>query len=70
MRIARMIRDQIEDGTLKPGEPTPSVTQLNRQTGHARQTCSKGLRQLEDAGIITRCPGLGCYVRCSLTQVP
>jgi len=42
--------------------PTPSITPLSQQYGHARQTCAKALRTLEDEGLLTRIPGLGYYV--------
>ena len=57
-----MLRRQIAEGTLAPGMPTPSITTLSQQYGHARQTCAKALRILEDEGLLTRIPGLGYYV--------
>jgi DNA-binding GntR family transcriptional regulator len=42
--------------------PTPSITTLSQQYGHARQTCAKALRTLEEDGLLTRIPGLGYYV--------
>ena len=42
--------------------PTPSITTLSQEYGHARQTCAKALRTLEDEGLLTRIPGLGYYV--------
>lgn len=62
-RLAALVRQQIGDGTLKPGRPAPSITSLGQQHGHARQTCSKALRILEGEGILARIPGLGYYVR-------
>jgi DNA-binding GntR family transcriptional regulator len=62
VRLAAMLRRQIAEGTLAPGMPTPSITTLSQQYGHARQTCAKALRILEDEGLLTRIPGLGYYV--------
>jgi ribosomal protein S19E (S16A) len=62
VRLAAMLRRQIADGTLAAGMPTPSITTLSQQYGHARQTCAKALRTLEDEGLLTRIPGLGYYV--------
>jgi DNA-binding GntR family transcriptional regulator len=42
--------------------PTPSITTLTQEYGHARQTCAKALRVLVDEGLLTRVPGLGYYV--------
>ena len=50
-RLAALIRQQIGDGTLQPGRPTPSITSLSQEHGHARQTCSKALRILEGEGL-------------------
>lgn len=62
VRLAARIRKDIADGKLAPGHPTPSITTLSQEYGHARQTCAKALRVLEDEGLLTRVPGLGYYV--------
>jgi DNA-binding GntR family transcriptional regulator len=55
------VRWQITDGTLKLGQPTPSITRLSQEHGHAQPTCGKALQMLEGEGLLTRIPGLGCY---------
>jgi GntR family transcriptional regulator len=62
VRLASRLRREIAEGTLTPGMPAPSITTLSQQHGHARQTCAKALRILEDEGLLTRFPGLGYYV--------
>jgi len=62
VRLAARLRREIAEGILAPGMPTPSITTLSQQYGHARQTCAKALRTLEDEGLLTRIPGLGYYV--------
>jgi DNA-binding GntR family transcriptional regulator len=62
-RLAALVRQQIGEGTLRPGQPTPSITGLSQEHGHARQTCGKALRLLETEGLVARIPGLGYYVR-------
>ena len=62
VRLAARLRREIAEGKLTPGMPTPSITTLSQQYGHARQTCAKALRTLEDEGLLTRIPGLGYYV--------
>jgi DNA-binding GntR family transcriptional regulator len=62
VRLAARLRRQIADGTLQQGMPTPSITSLCQELGHARQTCAKALRILEDEGLVTRIPGLGYFV--------
>jgi DNA-binding GntR family transcriptional regulator len=63
VRLAAILRKEITVGTLGVGSPTPSITTLSQQYGHARQTCAKALRLLEEEGLLTRVPGLGYYVK-------
>jgi GntR family transcriptional regulator len=62
MRLAAELRRDVKDGKLPPGKPTPSITTLSQEYGHARQTCAKALRLLVDEGLLIRYPGLGYYV--------
>lgn len=62
VRIAALVRAQIESGQLAAGQPVPSITTLVQEHGVARQTAAKGLRLLESEGLLYRVPGLGYYV--------
>ena len=62
IRLALALKRQIEEGQLPAGSPTPSITTLTQDHGHARQTCAKALRLLVDEGLLIRYPGLGYYV--------
>lgn len=62
IRLARTLREDVASGRHQPGNPTPSITTLSQQYGHARQTCAKALRLLVDEGLLIRYPGLGYYV--------
>jgi DNA-binding GntR family transcriptional regulator len=64
VRIAAMVREMISSQILPPGSPGPSITRLCREHGHARQTCGRAMRLLEDEGLLHRVPGLGYYVTC------
>jgi GntR family transcriptional regulator len=64
VRIAAMVREMISSQVLPPGSPAPSITRLYREHGHARQTCGRAMRLLEDEGLLHRVPGLGYYVTC------
>ncbi|HEX4832402.1 MAG TPA: GntR family transcriptional regulator [Trebonia sp.] len=55
-QAAAIVRAQITDGTLKPGQPTPSGAQLARLTGFSTLTCRKALRTLLRDGILTPGP--------------
>jgi DNA-binding GntR family transcriptional regulator len=61
VRLAAIVRQQIIDGKLQPGGPAPSITFLSQEHGHARPTCSRALRTLDDEGLLTRILGLGYY---------
>jgi len=62
VRLAARLRRQIQDGTLPPGGPVPSITTLTQEHGIARATAGKALRLLESEGLVYRVPGLGYYV--------
>jgi GntR family histidine utilization transcriptional repressor len=62
VRLASELRTAIAEGKYSPGGPTPSITTLSQQSGHARQTCAKALNVLVDEGLLIRYPGLGYYV--------
>ena len=61
-QLARELRTAILDGTLPPGHPAPTITELTATYGWGRQTCARALRALEDEGLLNRYPGLGYYV--------
>ena len=62
IRLAAIVRQQVNDGILQPGQPAPSITRLSQEYGHARPTCGKALRLLEGEQVLARIPGLGYYV--------
>jgi hypothetical protein len=68
-QIAADLRRQIYDGTLKPGDPTPSITTLSQTYGHARPTCAHALHELEAEGLVIRIPGHGYFVSSSTPKM-
>ena len=62
VRILTYIRDQIRDGTLHPGQPTPTISALTERFSCTRQTVSKALDLLTQDGDLALYPGLGYYV--------
>jgi DNA-binding GntR family transcriptional regulator len=62
MKVADMIRQQIEDGRLQPEQSLPSIGALSRDLRYSRQTIAKGFQLLLDEGLIQRLPGLGYFV--------
>jgi DNA-binding GntR family transcriptional regulator len=61
VKIAVLIRSEIEAGTIPPGFAI-SITNLCQRHKTARQTCAKALCLLEEEGIVTRYPGFGYHV--------
>ena len=52
VQAAAIIRAQIADGTLKPGQAAPSGAQLARLTGFCALTCRRALRDLVADGTL------------------
>lgn len=63
LQIADAVREQIEDGVLRPGDQVPARRELADQHGVHIATVAHGLQILEAQGLVWRCPGLGYYVR-------
>ena len=60
-QAAAVVRAQVADGTLKPGDAAPSGAQLARLTGFCEMTCRRALRILISDGILV--PGLSTNAR-------
>jgi Helix-turn-helix domain/Bacterial regulatory proteins, gntR family len=52
-QAAAIVRAQVADGTLRPGQPAPSGAALARLTGFSVLTCRRGLRALLAEGALT-----------------
>ena len=53
-QAAAMVRAQVADGTLRPGQAAPSGAQLARLTGFCPITCRRALRALVADGTLVR----------------
>jgi hypothetical protein len=51
-QAAALVRAQVTDGTLKPGQAAPSGAQLARLTGFSLLTCRRALRDLVAEGTL------------------
>ena len=58
-RIAKTLGGQIASGKFAVGDALPTEAQLCRRYGVSRYTAREALRQLRDAGLITRRPRAG-----------
>src|SRR5690348_14657365 len=60
-RVAAAVKDQIADGTLRPGQSAPSGAALSRVTGYSTLTCRRALRVLIEDGVLL--PGPSRHAR-------
>jgi len=62
-QVDAILRDQIADGALRPGDRLPSEDELRGRFGISRGTLRQALDSLERDGLIARTPGRGTFVR-------
>ena len=62
-QIADVLRSEIESGRLPPGARVPGENTLMANYGVARWTAREALAVLARAGLITKVPGAGTFVR-------
>ncbi|WP_214322257.1 GntR family transcriptional regulator [Nonomuraea sediminis] len=61
-QVADEIRQQIESGELKPGEPVPSEAKLEEDYNIARTTARRVARELREQGVAYTIQGEGTFV--------
>lgn len=61
-QIAAELRDQIEKGTLAPGDRVPSTREITQRWGVAMATATRALAALRQEGIVRPIPGVGTVV--------
>lgn len=61
-RIKEAILERIEDGRLAVHDRVPSESELAAEFGVSRMTANRALRELSEAGIVERLPGVGSFV--------
>lgn len=61
-RLADDIKQQIISGQLKPGDSTPTESQLCNQYGISRMTVRQGLKLLAEEGLVESFRGKGSFV--------
>ena len=62
-KIYEHIHSAITRGVFVPGDRVPTDVQLMREFGASRPTVARAMRELEVAGLLERCPGIGTFVR-------
>jgi AcrR family transcriptional regulator len=61
-QIAAELRDQIDNGTLAPGDRVPSTREITQRWGVAMATATKALAALRQEGMVRPIPGVGTVV--------
>ncbi|MFI6325913.1 GntR family transcriptional regulator [Nonomuraea sp. NPDC050556] len=61
-QIAELIRGRIASGSLGPGDPMPSESEIEREFGVARTTARRVARELREVGLVHTIPGKGTFV--------
>lgn len=60
--IKQYVLNSISSGRLKPGDRLQSEAELVEQFSVSRMTASRALRELQNAGVIVRLPGVGSFI--------
>ncbi len=61
-QLAQQLRQEIEAGSLRPGDRLPSVPQQQKHYGASKQTLERVHTLLEQEGLIERRNGIGIFV--------
>ena len=69
-QAAAIVRAQVADGTLKPGQPAPSGAALARLTGFSTLTCRRALRDLLTEGTLVPGPSRNACPRVAAPGKP
>jgi DNA-binding GntR family transcriptional regulator len=62
-QLARILRDQIQAGELRPGAPLPSEASLSQSFGVGRDAVRDALALLRSDGLVITTRGIGTFVR-------
>ena len=61
-QLKEQLRLRVLAGSLRPGDPVPSIRQLAVQLTVNPNTVAKVYRELEMEGVLENRPGKGCFV--------
>ncbi|MFG1702301.1 GntR family transcriptional regulator [Nonomuraea sp. M3C6] len=61
-QVAELVRDKIERGELKAGDPVPSEAALEKDHEIARTTARRVARELREQGLVYTIQGEGTFV--------
>ncbi len=63
LQVADQIKAAAAAGTVRPGEPLPSIRPLAEELRINRNTIAKAYTELEAQGVIETIPGKGCFLK-------
>jgi len=63
LQLVDQIRYAAAAGSLRPGEPLPSIRPLAEDLRVNRNTIAKAYAELESQGVIETLPGKGCFLK-------
>ena len=63
LQLVDQVRYAAASGTLRPGEPLPSIRPLAEELRVNRNTIAKAYTELESQGVIEIIPGKGCFLK-------
>src|SRR4030088_1475438 len=68
-QLARILRDQIQGGELRPGAALPSEASLSQTFGVGRHRARDALASLRSEGLVITTRGIGTFVREPATEL-
>jgi len=63
LQLVDQVRYAAAAGTLRAGEPLPSIRPLAEELRVNRNTVAKAYAELESQGVIETIPGKGCFLK-------
>ena len=63
LQLADQVRYAAASGSLRPGDPLPSIRPLAEELRVNRNTVAKAYAELEGQGVIETIPGKGCFLK-------
>jgi len=63
LQVVDQIRTAVASGSLRPGDPLPSIRTLAERLRINRNTMAKAYTELENQGVIETRAGKGCFVQ-------
>ena len=63
LQLVEQVRHAAASGSLRKGEPLPSIRPLAEELRVNRNTIAKAYAELESQGVIETIPGKGCFLK-------